>query len=98
MMCDQWWAVPGRKFYSVAQLQNLPVDGGDAAAGELRAVTGRAGGGRGEADERREGSALVEQKGEKREKEEQHCSELPGGGGGGFYTNITGVAAGPEIR
>ena len=60
-------------------------------------MTGRAGGGRGEADERREGSALVEQKGEKREKEEQHCSELSGGGGV-FYSNITGVAGGPEIR
>lgn len=63
-MCDTMMRdIPGRKLNCVAELQHLPVDGGDVAAGELRAVTGWAGGGRGETEQgRRESSALLEEK------------------------------------
>ena len=79
--------VPGGKLYRLTELQDLPVDGGGVAAGELRAATGRAGDGRGETEEGRESSALL---GEKREEEEQHCCELSRAVRG-LYTNITAV-------
>ena len=94
-MCDvimwMWWCddVPCRKQDSVAQLQNLPVDGGDAAAGELWAATGRAGGGGGETEEGRLRLARLE---EKRNQEDEHCpaSEL-GWPVLGLYRNSTGA-------